>query len=1442
MRAGALRAVTLLTKQLSLNYGQPGVFCASLGLFVMTLDSWYLGSRRAWSGRGVCLFLMLTLGLTAGRAQAGWKERLWVDNELLAEIGDRYLSVSSVKGIMPDGTVIFEGYSRVNPQDMSVDLGWYYIRRGELPRPLGGLAMYSDVDDVLIGSDNKIAVVRWVRGPNGGPGPAYVYVGTVDNLGSAIHGGVANYNSPTDIPQLRNFYDGSKLAFTIGNFVYRWMGSGEAQLAHGPSSSVPGAPAGYTPSYWGLTFMAADGRMLVYIYYDRSGFDAGSVTWLLDVSGIYTRVSGQVYSLQASNYQFFHPADPGRPANQLAVSAYTTNAAGLYGGRAVSVNPNTRVEVPEDILATRPMGGPPTVLRDPATFSGSSAFNWANDYLLYVPQMGSAGQFLTVGEITLPPPNNTPVRRALAWFENGNWQLLAKHGDVLPGMAEDETLGNAYTFHLENDGFMTLESGIEGPGTTTANNAGFWIGQKTVEGATFDLILRRGETVTFPGDVTATLTTVYALPYQSYDYPQPGPDCGRRRTMMADGTMARLLNFTTPGNGYASGLYLMGPSPIPSVTTLPPTAQTATSLTVAGTVNPQEAEVTVFVQYGATAALLDKTIAATPGTLSGETDQGVSAVIPFLPPNKDCFYRVIVTHIGGTTVGNTVKAKTSAGTGTAPAATTLAVLPASITHAQAVLNGTAKPGSAATAEVRFEYGLSATALNQVITAAPATVTASTATTISASLGDLLPHTKYFYRAAAASATGLGTGSVMNFTTRGRNPVGTPDTALAVLASPVTIHVLTNDADADGDALTIKSFTSPAAAQGKVAKSPSGTAIIFTPAATFTGGATFTYIAQDAFGGVSDPVTVTVDKDTIGITPTTSPAGLLAAGLTYPVAVDTGGMNTPWSVVESSSFVSVSALQGAGDGPVNLTVAANTAKTSRTATVTIGGVVHTITQPGVVAPVLVPSPSVPLAIVGGTFNMTVPTSTPALPAPAYTAAPLPAGLKLVVDPVTGVARITGVPTKGGSTSVTVKATNAAGAPSSVTFTIVVRELPDTFVGDYVALIRGNDYVNSGHGAHLSFKTQPTGSYSGKLIFSPTESFSISGVLNVTPAAAQDPVAPATAQIIIPRKSPDVPLVLNLALATAESGGANRLTGLLYVQGYQGSTEANFLSGWRASWSSATPATTLKDTKNKDVPEYYTIEVSPPGTATVAQPLGSGYITATMQPGGLVNWTLVLPDDTSVTGSGPASPSLQFIIFSALYKKTATSYLGFIRGLPRITRPDNQVDQTLRWRKFSQTAPGVKPTYTYLSSFDFNPVMSGARYTPPAGIVLGLGTGASNARLEFANGGIASAAQVASVNQTFTISAANKATFTAANNPTNVSLTLNPATGFFNGTFSLTDDKVKRTGIKFKGVLLPNAETPADGRGKGFFVLPQLPATGTSTATTSRLSGSVILKAP
>ncbi|GEP45650.1 Ig-like domain-containing protein [Brevifollis gellanilyticus] len=1407
----------------------------------MTLYSRYLGSRHAWGGRGVCHFLLtLVMVLMAGRAQAGWKERLWVDRQPLAEIGNRYLSVSEVRGIMPDGTVIFEGYSRLNPQDTSVDIGWYYIRRGELPRPLGGLAMYSDVDDVLIGSDNKIAVVRWVRGPNGGPGPAYVHVGTVDNFGPAIQGGVANYNSPTDIPELRNFYDGSKLAFTIGNFVYRWMGSGEAQLAHSPSSSVPGAPAGYTPSYWGLTFMAADGRMLVYVVYYRGGFEAGSVNWVVDVNGDYTRVGGRVYSLQASNYQYFHPPDPGRPANQLSVTAYTTNAAGLYGGRAVSVNPSTRAEVPAKILATRLMGGPPTVLRDPATFSGSSAFDWANDLYLYVPQMGANGQLLTTGAITLPPPNNTPARNALAWFENGSWQLLAKHGDVLPGMAEGESLGNYYFFNLENDGYMTLESGIEGPGTSTANNAGFWIGQKTLEGATFDLILRRGETVAFPGDVTATLTTIYAPPEQPYSFPQAGPDCGRRRTMTADGTMARHLDFTTPGGGYASALYLMGPAPIPSVTTLTPTVQTATSLTVAGTVNPADTEVTVSVQYGATAALLDKTVPASPGTLSGETDQAVSAVLPFLPPNKDCFYRVIVTHIGGTTVGNTVKARTSAGAGTAPTTTTLAVMPASITPAQAVLKGTAKPGSAATADVRFEYGLSATALNHVITADPATVTGSSATTISASLSGLLPHTKYYYRSAAASATGLGTGSVMNFTTLDRKPVATPDTALAVLGSPAPIHVLTNDTDADGDALTIKSFTSPLASQGKVAKSPSGTAIIFTPAATFTGGATFAYIAQDAFGGVSDPVSVTVDKDTIGVAPTSSPAGLLAAGLTYPVTVDTGGASTPWSAVESSPFVSLSTLQSIADGSIDVTIAPNTGKTARTATLTIGGVTHTITQPGVVAPVFVSSPTVPLAIVGGNFNMTVPTSTPALPAPAYTAAPLPAGLKLVVDPLTGVARITGVPTKGGSTSVTVKATNAAG-PSSVTFTIVVRDLPGSFVGDYVALIRGNDYVNTGNGAHLSFKTQPTGSFSGKLTFSPTESFPISGVLNVTPAAAQDPVAPATAQIIIPRKSPDIPLVLELVLATTESGGADRLTGLLYMQGYQQSTEANFLGGWRGSWSSATPATTLKDTKGKDAPEYYTIEVAPPDSNT-ARPLGSGYITATMQPAGAVNWTLVLPDDVTVTGSGPASPTLQFIIFSALYKKTLTNYLGFIRGLPRITRPNNLVDQTLRWRKFSQTAPGVAPTYTYLSSFDFNPVMTGARYTAPTGIVLGLVGGTSNARLEFANGGIASAAQAASINQTFTISAANKATFTAANNPTNVTLTLNPATGSFNGTFSLTDGAVKRTGIKFKGVLLPDAVTPANSRGKGFFVLPQLPATGTSTATTSRLSGSVWLKAP
>ena len=92
------------------------------------------------------------------------------------------------------------------------------------------------------------------------------------------------------------------------------------------------------------------------------------------------------------------------------------------------------------------------------------------------------------------------------------------------------------------------------------------------------------------------------------------------------------------------------------------------------------------------------------------------------------------------------------------------------------------------------------------------------------------------------------------------PVAVADTATTDEDTPVTIPVLANDSDVDGDPLTVTSATSP---DGTVVINPDGT-ITFTPNADFNGTATITYTISDGNGGTAT-ATATVD-----VTPVNDP--------------------------------------------------------------------------------------------------------------------------------------------------------------------------------------------------------------------------------------------------------------------------------------------------------------------------------------------------------------------------------------------------------------------------------------------------------------------------------------------------------------------------------------------------------------------------------------------
>jgi hypothetical protein len=86
------------------------------------------------------------------------------------------------------------------------------------------------------------------------------------------------------------------------------------------------------------------------------------------------------------------------------------------------------------------------------------------------------------------------------------------------------------------------------------------------------------------------------------------------------------------------------------------------------------------------------------------------------------------------------------------------------------------------------------------------------------------------------------------------PIAVNDTATTPSGTAVTIDVLANDSDPDGDPLTIQSVTTPTLGTATI----SGNAIVYTPAAGVVGTDTFRYTINDGRGGIaSASVTVTI---------------------------------------------------------------------------------------------------------------------------------------------------------------------------------------------------------------------------------------------------------------------------------------------------------------------------------------------------------------------------------------------------------------------------------------------------------------------------------------------------------------------------------------------------------------------------------------------------------
>jgi hypothetical protein len=417
--------------------------------------------------------------------------------------------------------------------------------------------------------------------------------------------------------------------------------------------------------------------------------------------------------------------------------------------------------------------------------------------------------------------------------------------------------------------------------------------------------------------------------------------------------------------------------------------------------------------------------------------------------------------------------------------------------------------------------------------------------------------------------------------------------------------------------------------------------------------------------------------------------------------------------------------------------------------------------------------------------------------------LPKGMKSV--PATGV--ISGIPEAAGVFNIQVRASNTAGSSPMLTTRLIIEPLNPNFVGTFGGLVTRDATANHGLGGALAVTTTSLGTYSIKL----------------TTAAGSGNVTASTSFINTGRLAASAPHISVLIGGQTLALTFNATTG--QITGTHGSAT---VSGVRSAWNALTrPAEKLQG--------YYSMALDLADLATdggkSAIPQGSGFVTFSVSSAGSVSVAGKAADGEVITSSSFLGAAGESWLYAPLYKS-----LGSMQGSFNLTQDpagrfvDNRVSGSMSWFKPLTTARA------YAASFGPVNLTADGGYLAPAStgsVVLGL-PDPGNVQLNFTEGGLTNSLTNPKVN--FTYTSDNKVTPPpVATNPGKVTIAINPATGAVSGDFTLveTTPPLTRAKVPFQGqvVRLGNGTVKA----AGYFLLPQIPASGQTAATAPILSG-------
>lgn len=462
---------------------------------------------------------------------------------------------------------------------------------------------------------------------------------------------------------------------------------------------------------------------------------------------------------------------------------------------------------------------------------------------------------------------------------------------------------------------------------------------------------------------------------------------------------------------------------------------------------------------------------------------------------------------------------------------------------------------------------------------------------------------------------------------------------------------------------------------------------------------------------------------------------------------------------------------------------------------------------------------PPAIVGGAYEYQIETSDDPLFVPdAYGAKPLPKGLS--IDPLTGL--ISGTPTVSGDFDVVVSVKNAVGTTLQ-TATLSVAPLPEHLLGSFTGPLPRMLAGEFGEiGGRFDMTVASTGAASVSVLVG-TEKFSGKGFIEVSDTNPS--IAVGNADITLPRAAGD--LTVQLTLNTN-----NRFTGEI-----TGADSPVAFSGWRKVFSPTAPATDYAGRYNIAL---FPAMLPPPDVPLSPAPRGVGYASFTISDGSDGSYLIVgkTADHESITTAGFIGPDGDLLLYRTLYKTVQKgSILSTVSFRIDQSLEGNPVVGHVSWSRPANPASGWR---RYKDGFEpqLLPV-GGGLYTDPGQLL-----GAAQGSLTFVDAGV----ELASFDPdaVFNIPAGSGLpTITAPNDALTVFKASVPATGLFNGQFSLEDDddttpveeadEYKRK-AKFYGQVVT-----IDGEqvGVGYFLLFQLPTEDppTTTANSPELSGSV-----